>query len=85
MATKYRLLARAQLHGEVREPGYIFTLEDGEKGPHRTVRSSDHGAQLVDHIAQASDLVDEPLYEEVKEQEAKPDGDKPKLIEDHSK
>lgn len=32
-----RLLARAQMHGEVREPGYVFTLAEGERGPHKTV------------------------------------------------
>ena len=27
MTKLYRLLARAQMHGEVREPGYVFALE----------------------------------------------------------
>jgi hypothetical protein len=40
---RYRLLARAQLDGEVREPGYVFTLADGERGPHRTVVASNAG------------------------------------------
>lgn len=31
-----KLLAKAQIHGEVRSPGYIFTLDDGERGPHKT-------------------------------------------------
>ena len=40
---RYRLLARAQMHGEVRGPGYVFTLADGELGPHRTVVASNAG------------------------------------------
>jgi hypothetical protein len=40
MTKRYRLLARAQVDGEVREPGYVFTLKDGERGPHRTVVAS---------------------------------------------
>ena len=37
---RYRLLARAQLDGEVRQPGYLFTLAEGARGPHRTVVAS---------------------------------------------
>jgi hypothetical protein len=37
---RYRLLARAQLDGEVRQPGYVFTLADGERGPHKAVVAS---------------------------------------------
>jgi hypothetical protein len=43
MTKLYRLLARAQMHGEVREPGYVFTLAEGERGPHRTVVASNAG------------------------------------------
>lgn len=59
---KYRLTARAQMDGEVREPGYLFELKDGERGPHRT-QVSDHGS--------AGALRDVPLYvpaEEPKEE-----------------
>lgn len=35
MTKRYRLLGRAQMHGEIREPGYEFTLADGERGPYR--------------------------------------------------
>jgi hypothetical protein len=35
-----RLTARAQIDGEVRETGYVFTLTYGERGPHRTVVAS---------------------------------------------
>ena len=62
-----RLLQRAQMHGEVRDPGYEFTLAPGEIGPHKTVRASNSGAQIVDHINQASDLKDVPLYEVIKD------------------
>lgn len=65
--TQYRLLARAELDGAIREPGYIFTLADGEIGPHRTVVASDHGAQITDHMNATQEMVDIPLYEEVKE------------------
>lgn len=68
---RYRLLARAQFQGAVREPGYEFTLADGEKGPHRTVVASNHGASIADH--KGSELKDEPLYAEVAESEKKPD------------
>jgi hypothetical protein len=37
---RYRLLARAQLDGEVRQPGYVFTLAEGERGPHKTAVAS---------------------------------------------
>jgi hypothetical protein len=32
---RYRLLAHAQLDGEVRQAGYVFTLAEGERGPHK--------------------------------------------------
>jgi hypothetical protein len=65
MPKRYRLLARAQIDGEVRDPGYVFTLADGQSGPQRTVVASQHGAQIVDHIASEQQLVDQPLYEEI--------------------
>ena len=65
MPKRYRLLARAQIDGEVRDPGYVFTLADGQSGPQRTVVASQHGAQIVDHIASNQQLVDQPLYEEI--------------------
>lgn len=76
-AKRYRLLARAQMHGAVREPGYVFTLPDGELGPHRTVLASHHGAQITDHINATQELKDEPLYEEFVEPEANVEHDKP--------
>ena len=76
-AKRYRLKTRAQMHGAVREPGYVFTLKDGELGPHRTVVASNHGAQITDHMNAQQDLVDQPLYEEIKEAEENPPTDKP--------
>ena len=76
-AKRYRLLARAQMHGAVREPGYVFTLPDGELGPHRTVVASQHGAQITDHINSTQELKDEPLYEEFVEPEANVEKQKP--------
>jgi hypothetical protein len=40
---RYRLLARAQMDGAVRDPGYVFTLAEGARGPHRTVVASNAG------------------------------------------
>ena len=70
-AKRYRLLTRAEMHGAIRDPGYVFSLKDGELGPHRTVVASNHGAQITDHMNATQELVDMPLYEEFKEPEAK--------------
>lgn len=78
---RYRLLSRAQMYGAVRDPGYVFTLAEGELGPHRTVVASNHGAQITDHMNAEQDLIDQPLYEEVVEEEAEPKADKPLLLE----
>jgi hypothetical protein len=69
MAKKYRLLIRAQMHGAIRDPGYIFELAEGELGPHRTVLASNKGAQLADHDHpdRKNDLIDVPQYEEMPE------------------
>jgi hypothetical protein len=70
MAKRYRLLARAFMDGGLREAGHIFTLGEGELGPHRTVI---HGADSV-HMENQRDADreipkarDEPLYEELVE------------------
>jgi hypothetical protein len=86
MTKLYRLLARAQMHGAVREPGYTFTLAEGERGPHRTIvgtntggtawrEFSEPGARRWSH-AEDDPVRDEPLYEEVKDEpirEGKPE------------
>jgi hypothetical protein len=78
---QYRLLARAQIDGEVRQPGYVFTLKDGERGPHRTVVASNAGGMAWRHSRELAPgdpgwpagwimpdepmMRDEPLYEPV--------------------
>lgn len=73
---RYRLLARAQLDGEVREPGYVFKLAEGERGPHKTVVATIASGMAWRHFGPPDlpqwdpprdDLMrDEPLYEEIK-------------------
>lgn len=63
---KYVLTARAQINGTLQEPGFVFALKDGEKGPHRTGVASDHGTNFDN---KAGALVDVPLYAEYKEPE----------------
>ncbi|MET4341943.1 hypothetical protein [Bradyrhizobium sp. RT9a] len=80
--TRYRLTARAQMHGELREPGYVFTLAAGEVGPHRTV-SQRPGVNIADHIGEDSAVVDEPLYRELSDEEnAAVDAAEAKVIEE---
>ena len=81
MTKRYRLLARAQIDGEVREPGYLFTLADGELGPHRALIASNVGGMAWRHSKELTPadagwpagwimpdeptMRDEPLYEPV--------------------
>lgn len=77
---RYRLLARAQIDGEVREPGYVFTLADGELGPHKTMVATNTGGvawrefsepELLPpearrfHSDKDDPMVDLPLYKPV--------------------
>lgn len=68
MTKRYRLTTRAQMHGEIREAGYVFTLEDGEVGPHKTISAAAPEAQIADHIGGESGVKDVPLYEELTEE-----------------
>jgi hypothetical protein len=70
MTKRYRLLARAEMHGEIRDPGYEFSLEEGLRGPHRTIVADNRGAMIADHDHpdRPQRLVDEPLYVEIVEQ-----------------
>lgn len=68
MTTRNRLTARAQMHGEIREPGYVFTLEDGALGPHKTVPKASVDSQITDHLGTSGELIDIPLYEEISEE-----------------
>lgn len=79
---RYRLTARAQMHGEVREPGYVFTLGEGEVGPHRTV-SARAGVNIADHLGAEAQVVDEPLYRPLTDEEnAAIDGVEAKAVEE---
>jgi hypothetical protein len=79
---RYRLLARAQVDGAVREPGYVFTLAEGGRGPHKTMVASNTGGvawrqfsepELLPpearrwHEDKDDPMRDEPLFEEVGE------------------
>jgi hypothetical protein len=81
MTKRYRLKTRALMHGAVQEPGYIFTLKDGERGPCRTVVASCAGGMAWRHARELTPadkewpagwimpeepmMRDEPLYEPV--------------------
>lgn len=85
-AKRYRLTARAEMYGAIREPGFEFTLpldKDGNEvlGPHRSVVASNHGAQITDHENAESGLVDVPLYEEVVEDAVDPDKERNAITE----
>jgi hypothetical protein len=58
MTKRYRLTARAEMFGAICDPGFEFTLPEGEIGPHRTV-----GAGLVD-VPLYVEVTDAPLPEE---------------------
>jgi hypothetical protein len=65
---RYRLTEPAQMHGTRRECGYEFTLEEGERGPMRTVvRAHDRLAVLDDNKRILGDYVDVPTYVPVEE------------------
>jgi hypothetical protein len=81
MTKQYRLLVRAQMHGAVQEPGYVFTLAEGERGPHRTVVASNVGGMAWRHAKELTPadagwpagwimpeeptMYDQPLFEPV--------------------
>lgn len=48
---RYRLLTTAQIDGAVREPGYIFTLADGVRPPHRSHVADSGGAHAADGLS----------------------------------
>lgn len=65
-----RLLVKAQIAGAIRDPGYVFTLQPGERGPHRTVRADNSGAAIADH-GDKYQLHDEPLFVVLDEPQAR--------------
>jgi hypothetical protein len=70
---RYRLRAKAQIDGTVRDPGYEFDRPDDWIGPHRTeMLSPDLHASSIDAVMDgrftgptAPRCVDIPLYEEI--------------------
>lgn len=66
---RYRLTARAEMHGAVRDPGYVFTLGEGEVGPQRTVSQRPDGSNAAPGNAPGQ-LVNEPLYRELSDEES---------------
>lgn len=65
MPQRCRLLARAEIDGAIREPGYVFTLADGERGPHRArlpVHPSINASHIAGHDRPPREGADEPLY-----------------------
>jgi hypothetical protein len=67
MTKRYRLTARAEMFGAIRDPGFEFTLPEGEIGPHMTV-----GAGLVD-VPLYVEVMDAPLPEEKPEMVLSPE------------
>jgi hypothetical protein len=60
MPQRIRLLATCQVNGALHYAGEIVTLPDGQRGPHRSVVASSHGAALGDVASQ--NLIDDPLF-----------------------
>jgi hypothetical protein len=76
MPQQCRLLARAQVDGEVKPPGYLFTLPDGERGPYKTRIAADvdlgavfdQAEKVADYFKAIADgRWDEPLFEVISE------------------
>lgn len=54
--------------GAIREPGYVFTLAEGERGPHRTVVAQHETINTAeDSVRIPLTGHDVPLYEEIDE------------------
>jgi len=64
MTQKCRLTARAQIGGEIREPGHVFELPDRQIGPHRSKMTSHETIDITNDSRRVlPDYEDEPLYE----------------------
>jgi hypothetical protein len=71
-----RLKTKALIDGAVRDPGYVFTLPDGVRGPHRAVAAShdriDYDiANGIDANRILPTTMDEPLYDVLDEEHEK--------------
>lgn len=74
---RIRLLATCQINGTIHHAGEIVEIPEGQRGPHRTVVASGHGAQIAAPRYQGDNdpdagyvrqpLLDQPLYELVDE------------------
>jgi len=52
------------MRGEVKEPGYVFDLEDGELGPHQTKMLTHETLDVVNDARRIlPQYADEPLYD----------------------
>jgi hypothetical protein len=68
---RFRLLARAQMHGDVKEPGYVFTLLDGELGPHKSIVHTHDTVDVGADSKRISGRVEDvPLYEPYEDADA---------------
>ena len=71
MTKRYRLTARAEMFGAIRDSGFEFTLAEGEIGPHRAVSARPVDAEQTvptkhsGYFTTGAGLVDVPLYVEV--------------------
>jgi hypothetical protein len=65
---RVRLTAPALVHGALRDTGYEFFLPEGEKGPMRAVRKGHERIDMENDTKRIdAEVVDEPLYEVVKD------------------
>lgn len=88
MPKRCRLTARAEIDGAIRDPGYVFVLPDGERGPHRAVRAvhpAIHASHVAGHDHDPSEGADEPLFVELPDDEPAADvaHDNSGLVEFH--
>jgi hypothetical protein len=68
MATRYRLLERAQIDGAVQEPGYIFTLPPGVRPPYESRHAGHQTMNPVDGSMNLPPMTpDRPMFEPVDE------------------
>lgn len=67
---RYRLLAACQIGGQLREPGFVTVQPSDWEGPRRTVVSQHERIHVSEDSARIPLTgVDEPLYEEVPDDE----------------
>lgn len=70
MAQRCILKTRAQMDGAIRDPGYVFVLPNGIRGPHRATRASHEQINNASGLYERYDAdrgQDEPLYDVLEE------------------